>query len=49
MIFLFYPCEDNPENVEWHKPLTGIKQVKASKFHFYIEKAASGGTVTHES
>lgn len=37
LFLLLYPCEDNLVNVDWHKPLIRIKQVKASKFHFCIK------------
>lgn len=38
IFLLLYPCEDNLVNIDWHKPLTRIKQVKASKFHFCIKR-----------
>jgi len=39
IIFLpLYPCEDDLVNTDWHKPLSRIKRVKASKFHFCIKR-----------
>lgn len=37
LFLLLYPCEDNLVNVDGHKPLIRIKQVKASKLHFCIK------------